>query len=280
MSIDYIPDPLPGKPILSWALPVTRALNALPDKVGAVARNERNRQARQRPCPYALRFHAGGTDADSCWLIYLPAPDILSCNGSVIDPTAGLNSIDEAWYKLDGIALAGGVVRLNITTTDSGSGESSDITAHFSLDASGTIAIAIGKVSYSEGTATVEQYVTSALHLTAAGGGGSGEDGVGIESIEAGTAYPSDDGEYTKTPITVTLTNGDDTKFDVVAKNGSNAEMSGTVEFIGDMRYDTESHQLQKRVDTLALATGQVTKGSWVMITGGQAVSHSSTITG
>lgn len=40
-----IPDPISGKSILPWAVPVTRALNAIGDKVGATARNERDRRA-------------------------------------------------------------------------------------------------------------------------------------------------------------------------------------------------------------------------------------------
>jgi hypothetical protein len=42
---DPIPEPLRGADVISWAQPVTRALNALSDKVGATARNERDRRA-------------------------------------------------------------------------------------------------------------------------------------------------------------------------------------------------------------------------------------------
>lgn len=41
---DPIPEPLRGADVISWAQPVTRALNALSDKVGATARNERDRR--------------------------------------------------------------------------------------------------------------------------------------------------------------------------------------------------------------------------------------------
>lgn len=46
---DPIPDPISGKSILPWAVPVTRALNALGDKVGASARNERDRRGSASP---------------------------------------------------------------------------------------------------------------------------------------------------------------------------------------------------------------------------------------
>ena len=44
-----IPDPIADKPIIAWAAPVTRALNAIGDKVGATARNERNRRGSASP---------------------------------------------------------------------------------------------------------------------------------------------------------------------------------------------------------------------------------------
>lgn len=46
---DPIPDPISGKFILPWAVPVTRALNAIGDKVGATARNERDRRGSASP---------------------------------------------------------------------------------------------------------------------------------------------------------------------------------------------------------------------------------------
>ena len=46
---DPIPEPLRGADVISWAVPVTRALNALGDKVGATARNERDRRGSASP---------------------------------------------------------------------------------------------------------------------------------------------------------------------------------------------------------------------------------------
>ena len=46
---DPIPDPISGKSILPWAVPVTRALNAIGDKIGATARNERDRRGSASP---------------------------------------------------------------------------------------------------------------------------------------------------------------------------------------------------------------------------------------
>jgi hypothetical protein len=54
---------------------------------------------------------------------------------------------------------------------------------------------------------------------------------------------------------------------------------SGTVTFIGDMRWNTTTHTLQKRVDSLNKATGAVTLGTWSDITNGGTTPISSIIT-
>ena len=70
-------------------------------------------------------------------------------------------------------------------------------------------------------------------------------------------------------------------EFAKVASTGSYTDLkdkptipAGTIRFVGDngIRYDVSTHQLQIRVDTLNIATGAVTEGTWGMITGGQAV--------
>ena len=58
---DPIPDPISGKSILPWAVPVTRALNAIGDKVGASARNERDRRGSSPlPWSFACTIEEGG----------------------------------------------------------------------------------------------------------------------------------------------------------------------------------------------------------------------------
>lgn len=44
-----IPEPLREADVIAWARPVTRALNSLPDKVGATFRNERDRRGASSP---------------------------------------------------------------------------------------------------------------------------------------------------------------------------------------------------------------------------------------
>lgn len=57
-----------------------------------------------------------------------------------------------------------------------------------------------------------------------------------------------------------------------LVQGGGGGGLSGTVSFVGDVKYDVSDHQLKQRIDTLNLATGVVTPGSYSMITGGQAV--------
>lgn len=57
-----------------------------------------------------------------------------------------------------------------------------------------------------------------------------------------------------------------------LVQGGGGGGLSGTVSFVGDVKYDVSDHQLQQRIDILDLATGNVTQGAYTMITGGQAV--------
>lgn len=80
----------------------------------------------------------------------------------------------------------------------------------------------------------------------------------------------------------------EDTSRQILVRNGKGGAIeflqigkvkkpSGTVKFIGDdgIRYDVSTKQIQIRVDSIDLKTLEVTKGDWKMITGGQAVPHS-----
>ena len=81
---DPIPEPLSGKSILPWAVPVTRALNAIGDKVGATARNERDRRATVVPHPYEVRWDSSLNSGEGGYKIYLPTEHLLSYAGEDI----------------------------------------------------------------------------------------------------------------------------------------------------------------------------------------------------
>lgn len=68
--------------------------------------------------------------------------------------------------------------------------------------------------------------------------------------------------------------NGVDTGIKVIATADINivTPTPGTATIYGPVKYDTTTHQLQQRVDTINLATGAITPGSYAMIDGGQAV--------
>lgn len=69
---DPIPDPISGKSILPWAVPVTRALNAIGDKVGASARNERDRRGASGslPRPFDPVYGTDGVLSSLAWPYY------------------------------------------------------------------------------------------------------------------------------------------------------------------------------------------------------------------
>lgn len=295
-----IPIPQKGSPItLEWGKAVTESCNAVraigtgglvrsgPFGLGEapLPANRRDRRLQQKLTPFAIRLKPKTDDAEAQWIIYLPSEEILSYNNNAVIPFGDLTPIDgqDNWYALN-IPLTGGIVYLNLSTGDesesgSESEESVPPTVEYSLESSEKTSIALARVAYDEQSksASVYQYVTSALHL------GNGGDGVSIESITSDADEYADD--VTVTNVTVKTTDGKEHEFKVVAKNGSEGggesgggEGSGSISFVGDMRYDSYTHQIQKRVDTYDFATGQLTQGDWVMIDGGQAVPHSSTI--
>lgn len=195
---DPIPDPISGKSILPWAVPVTRALNAISDKVGATARNERDRRASAKPLPFEVRWDATLNDGEGGYKIYLPTEHLLSYGGTYINtsdisgatPIPDANGDDTAWSVLDDIDTSADHVWLVVTIPDESAADAEDgedgeegssggsIEAEFaseegqSVTGSTVVNICIAEVSYQEpedegGTPTVEikQSVVGALHL-------------------------------------------------------------------------------------------------------------------
>ena len=63
--IETVPDPVRGKDVIAWAVPVTRALNALKDKFGASARNERDH--RSSFAPWTFSCVESGSERTGGW---------------------------------------------------------------------------------------------------------------------------------------------------------------------------------------------------------------------
>ena len=188
---DPIPDPISGKSILPWAVPVTRALNAIGDKVGATARNERDRRAANKPLPYEVRWDSSLNSGEGGYKIYLPTEHLLSYAGEDVATSdisgatvIQANNIDTPWYSLDDIDTSADHVWLVVTVTES-SGSIVSVDAEFTAEegqsATGenVVNICIAEVSYEEpenegdpAVVTIKQSVVGALHLGGAGGGG------------------------------------------------------------------------------------------------------------
>lgn len=203
---DPIPDPISGKSILPWAVPVTRALNALGDKVGATARNERDRRASAKPLPFEVRWDSSLNSGEGGYKIYLPTEHLLSYAGEDIATSdiSGATVIqadnaDTPWYSLDDVDTSADHVWLVVTVTES-NGSVVSVDAEFSSEegqsATGenVMNVCIAEVSYeapeNEGdtaVVTISQSVVGAVHLGGEGGGGGS--GGGSATGANGTIY-------------------------------------------------------------------------------------------
>ena len=182
---DPIPDPISGKSILPWAVPVTRALNALGDKVGATARNERDRRPTQQPQPFEVRWDGSLNNSSGGWKIYLPTEHLLSY-GDIDVATSDISGAtaiqdddnnDTSWFSLDDVDTSADHVWLVVTVTES-NGSVVSVEAEFAAEEGQEETdekihnVCVAEVSYTEpeedgGTAIVEikQSVVGALHL-------------------------------------------------------------------------------------------------------------------
>lgn len=184
---ERIPDPIAGQDVLPWAGKVTRRLNALGDKAGATARNERLHET-HLPQPFEVRWDGTLNDWAGGWKIYLPAGDLVVLpKGVVIDPTNGLTALGSnyspGWYMVPDTALAvnaSGTLYLNITLGDSPSAE---FASSASADDENEIAVEICATSVGTNPAKHEvvQLLTSVIAL---GGEGGGEPPVDEKSVD------------------------------------------------------------------------------------------------
>ncbi|MBR2355118.1 MAG: hypothetical protein IKA69_01905 [Kiritimatiellae bacterium] len=211
---DQIPDPLSGQFVIPWATAVTRRLNALGDKAGARARNERNRHASALPYPFEVRWDGSLNDGEGGWKIYLPTEHLLSYNGVDVATSdfSGVSVIQDAdendtpWYSFDDIDTSADHVWLVITVTESG-GSGVTVEAGFAADEgeeeSGKkiINICVAEISYTEpeeegSPAVVEakQSLVGSLHL-----GGTGNESTMPTPFMVGTyrrdAGPGEEGD-------------------------------------------------------------------------------------
>lgn len=171
-----IPDPLSGNHVIDWAVPVTRALNALVDKSGATVRNERDRR-HDRPLPFEVRWDGTLAEGEGGWKIYLPTDHLLYWKSSGYVDLDGVTSIEDAngdptgWFEFDDIDVDASHIWLTVSEDDSGSANGPTVSAEFAetADAEAKASICIAEVSYTAATssapasAEVKQSVVGAI---------------------------------------------------------------------------------------------------------------------
>lgn len=145
------------------------------------------RQARDKPLPFEVRWDATLNDGEGGYKIYLPTEHLLSYGGTYVNtsdisgatPIPDANGDDTAWSVLDGIDTSADHVWLVVTVPDAG-----DVSAEFaaaegqSVTGSSVLNVCIAEISYEaseeEGGAPkieIKQSVVGALCLGGEGGG-------------------------------------------------------------------------------------------------------------
>lgn len=105
---------------------------------------------------------------------------------------------------------------------------------------------------------------------------------INVGDVGAQESYEFSANAKNPSPITINLSK--------VAKTGSYNDLKdqpnipapivppgggGVLTFVADVQYDISTHQLQKKMGTLTVATGAVAIGNWEMMNGGQCTPHS-----
>ena len=102
----------------------------------------------------------------------------------------------------------------------------------------------------------------------------NGKDGASVSSVDV-DGEPYTDGGYTITRLRITFDDGRSSTVEIPARTGG---LIGTISYVSDVKYDYDSHSIQKQTSTMNLATGAVNVGQWITVEGGVAASHNSDI--
>lgn len=224
-----------------------------------------------------------------------------------VTPILDANGDETGWYSFDEITLQDDHVWLVISessgtyTASFANAEDSQAVANICI---AEVSYEAATQSTPE-TITIKQSVVGAIVMSSGGGGGVVPDDVSTEFIPdppAGTQPDGDEGKLQikdwKDTTVVDANNLSDYLQSVVAipQNGiqvvarfpqvggspllgyvplaalfSSSSISGNVSlsFVGDIQWDTSTHTLQKKVNSVNLKTGAVTQGNWQTITNG-----------
>lgn len=241
-----IPEPIPDKSVLDWAIPVTRALNAIGDKVGAHSRNERDRRS-DRPLPFEVRWDGTLSNGSGGWKIYLPTEHLLCWKGEYIG-LGGVTAIEDAngdttcWFVFDDIDSSSSHVWLVISESSSGSGTSASAEFSDTPDANAEASICIAEISYTAATSStpasvdVKQSVAGAIFI---GGEGSATiDASGTVVMSEDYVSSSGDPDFADHPYAIRIRRG------TLSYNAATGALS-----------ITEAANLKQFIDTTPLST-------------------------
>jgi len=228
---------------------------------------------------------------------------------STIGGTSAAQGLPSGWYTIDDLTANSTAVYLVVTVIDSTGAATAELSGTPGQATTGETVynVKVADISTSAaGAKSVKQYVDSIVTIGGSGGGaGVTPDDISTELISeppSGTTPDGDEGDLqikgfkSGAPAdTNTLpdylqgvanipsggislvcrgvdTNGDRQLFYLpLAALFSASSISGNVSlsFVGDIQWNTSTHTLQKRVDSVNLKTGQVTQGNWTTITNG-----------
>lgn len=249
---------------------------------------------------YALPFAVRWSATENNWVIWLPDPAALVLVDDSAETITGITACQNlaaGWYTVNDVSASSTAIYLVVTVTEaSGTTPASnevELTDSPGSASTGEKVYSLLAAEISTDQTTGAKSVKQGLASSVAIGTGEKRD-LDVISIDENTSDEVEiKGWETGTPA------GSNTLGDILDGNGGTGEdaekvicrqadgslifrqignvsggggLSGTVNFVADVKYDLSYHQLQQRIDTLNLATGQVTQGQYAMITNGQAV--------
>lgn len=179
---DPIPEPLSGKHVLDWAVPVTRALNALGDKAGAKARNERDRRPSRQPLPFEVRWSSSANNGAGAWVIWLPdATSLVHIGNAYISPISNIvaeAALPAGWFRMSTVTATSTAVWLNITTVTQTGQIWLDISNSAGQSATGFVCVPLLIATMTTDAQTssrnVKQFIDSTITFGGSSGGGGG----------------------------------------------------------------------------------------------------------
>ena len=203
-----IPEPLRGADVISWAQPVTRALNALHDKIGAPTRNERDRRPSRQPLPFEVRWAADENNGDGAWVIWLPAKARMVILGKVgnAEISSGIvaaTTLSTGWFRLTNVSSTDSQVWLNVWDATAiggnrGAGINSGVVGGLANVIRWSQLVATVSYDSSTGAASVKQVLDSVVTFTYDNAGVVMPDNISTEFIPdppSGTSPDGDEGQ-------------------------------------------------------------------------------------